>query len=201
MSYFHERRHISRDGRNFRNNYKPSIYGMISGTVEISSEHPITGHSGEHLRFYVDIQSDLRYQVDINTQSNDGSRVEFYSANENLKDLSSTSGNSFGNPAYGIFDDAQLSYAGLGLKDSDFTPVDDIRITNQLEQTLNKSSFVQIYGFMFDDGGDNGKGIHETHYNYGKTNQDGAIAIYYLDSNNNPNRTWFFFKFQGDSIS
>lgn len=39
------------------------------GIVESNTEHSIFGRSGEHLQFYEDIRSSLRYQVDVNIQS------------------------------------------------------------------------------------------------------------------------------------
>jgi hypothetical protein len=100
-----------------------------------------------------------------------------------------------------VFLNAQLSYAAIGLSDDDFAPVSDTRLDSQLEAALNQATFVAIYGQIFDDGGPNGKGIHETHY-VGKPNQDGAVAIYAIDSaSGEPTRTWFYFKFQEDHIA
>lgn len=44
---------------------------------------------------------------------------------ESLQDLRTTTGSPFGNPIYGVFDDnrTRLSYAGLGLSDTDFTSI------------------------------------------------------------------------------
>jgi len=90
--------------------------------------------------------------------------------------------------------------ASDGFTPSEFTQISATRIAAQLEAALAESEFVSIYGQVFDDGGANGKGIHETHYT-GLPNQDGAIAVYTRDpTTNTPKRTWFFFKFNEDSI-
>lgn len=53
----------------------------------------------------------------------------------------------------------------------------------------------------FDDGGSDGKGIHQTHFNKVEANEGGALAIYSVDANTgNPKRTWFFFKFTEDKL-
>ena len=106
-----------------------------------------------------------------------------------------------GAPAYGVFANASLSYAGLGLTDDEFTPVSASRIQSRLEAALSQSEFVVIYGLVFDDGGPDGKGIHGTHFDHTHENADGAVVVYNIDSNGNPSRMWFFFKFAGDQIS
>jgi hypothetical protein len=58
-----------------------------------------------------------------------------------------------------------------------------------------------VYGHLYDDGGPNGKGIHETHYVQGSNNQDGAVAVYHRDDSGALTRTWFFFKFAEDHIA
>lgn len=178
----------------------PQSFGAVVGTVETSTEHEIVGRSGEHLQFYVDINASVRYQVDVNIQSRDGSPIEIYVAGENLVPKGVNPDEPFGAPAYGVFSDAALSYAGLGLTDAMFAPIDSARVQQQLESALNQAQFVAIYGLVFDDGGPNGKGIHETHYDPHGQNQDGAVLVYSTDSSGKPQRTWFFFKFSGDSI-
>ncbi len=107
----------------------------------------------------------------------------------------------FGAPAYGVFPNAQLSYGAMGLTDGDFEQVTYFRIDGQLNAALNACEFVVVYGMTFDDGGPDGKGVHEIHFNAGKTNEDGAILIYSIDpTTNKPKRTWFFFKFGDDRL-
>ncbi|WP_233858202.1 hypothetical protein [Paraburkholderia sp. HD33-4] len=73
----------------------------------------------------------------------------------------------------------------------------------KLEAALSQSKFVAIYGLVFDDGGPDGKGVHETHFNSTPEDKDkdGAVVVYNVDANQNPSRTWFFFKFVGDQIT
>lgn len=199
MSYYHDHTHVTPARATFRSGSSPESYGSIVGTIEQSTEHPITGRSGDHLQFDVQIGNGISYQVDVNTQSENGTATELYVAVQDLQPVGSNPDEPFGPPTYGVFPNAQLSYTAIGLTDDDFAPVSDTRLDSQLEAALNQATFVAIYGQTFDDGGANGKGIHDVHYT-GKPNQDGAIAIYAVDSNGKPTRTWFYFKFQEDDI-
>jgi hypothetical protein len=176
-------------------------FAAVIGTVEKATEHEIVGRSGEHLQFYVDAGADARYQVDVNIQSRDGTEVLVYMATESLAGLGCNPGEPSGAPAPGVFTDARLSYAGMGLNDGEFQAVSPVRIQSKLEAALNQSNLVAIYGQVFDDGGPNGKGIHETHFNPGLANQDGAVAVYGKDDQGNPQRTWFFFMFSDEHIA
>ena len=200
MSYYQDHTHVAPARDQFRSGSSPDSYGSVVGTIEQSTEHPITGRSGDHLQFDVQIGNGVSYQVDVNTQSENGTAVELYVAVEDLQPVGSNPSEPFGPPTYGVFLKAQLSYAAIGLTDDDFAPVSDTRLDSQLEAALNQATFVAVYGQIFDDGGPNGKGIHETHYT-GKPNQDGAVAIYAVDvASGKPTRTWFYFKFQEDHI-
>jgi deoxyribonuclease-2 len=175
-----------------------SSYGSILGTVDKSREKPISGRSGEHLQFFLNLYGSTQYQVDTNTQSEDGTEIGAYVADEVLAAVSTDP--PFGPEQIGVFPNASLSYKHMGLVDSNFAPLSSLRLDAQLEAALNQSAYVEVYGFTFDDGGQRGKGIHETHLNPGKDNQDGAVAVYMINSQGQPIRRWFFFKFQGDSI-
>jgi hypothetical protein len=201
MSFHRDHHHTTNMKSQFRSGNSRQSYAAVVGTVEQSTERPITGRSGDHLQFYIDVGGGARYQVDINTQSNDGSDVDVYIADQGLTPQGENPDEPFGAPAYGVFPDAQLSYAGIGLNNQDFTPLSFDRIDSQLRAALNMAQFVSVYGMTFDDGGNNGKGVHDTHLNPGKQNQDGAIVIYYTDSGSGkPQRTWFFFKFGNENV-
>jgi hypothetical protein len=200
MSYYRDHHHTSPPSSGYRSGTSPATYGSVVGTVEQNTEKPITGRSGDHLQFEVNIGAGTSYQVDINTQSEDGTSIELYLAIEDLTPTGPNPAEPFGSPTYGVFTDVQLSYQGLGLTDAEFEAVTYSRLDSQLEAALNGSTFVALYGQIFDDGGPNGKGIHETHYT-GHPNQDGAIAVYGLDpAKQTPIRTWFYFKFEQDKI-
>jgi hypothetical protein len=185
----------------FRDGNTPERYAAVVGTIAQNSERPITGRSGDHLQFYLQIGNGMQYQIDVNTQSSDGSNIEVYIADQDIDQTGTNPGEPFGAPAYGVFPDAHLSYAAMGLTDADFAPMAYYRIDGQLSAALNTASFVTVYGMSFDDGGSNGKGVHDTHYNPEDVDQDGAIAIYWLDPTTNaPKRSWFFFKFQDETI-
>jgi len=200
MSYYHQHNHTQNIRQQLHSGQSVQQFGSVVGTIEKNSEKPITGRNGDHLQFYVQIGNNLAYQVDVNTQSKDGSEIEIYIAEQPLNATGPNPMEPLGTPAYGAFPQAKLSYADLGLSDQDFDPLAYNRIDSQLSADLSASEFVAIYGSMFDDGGPNGKGIHETHYT-GKPNCDGAIAIYSLDAaSHQPKRSWYFFKFKEDTI-
>ena len=201
MSYHHDHNHTANVRSQFRAGKSPQSYAAVVGTVEQSSERPVTGRSGDHLQFYLEVGGGARYQVDVNAQSSDGSAVEVYIADQDVNPSGTNPDEPFGAPAYGVFPNARLSYEAMGLTDDDFAPLSYFRIDGQLRSALNAAQVVSVYGMVFDDGGAAGKGIHETHFNPSKTNQDGAVATYTVDSGTgNPKRTWFFFKFQNERL-
>jgi len=198
MSYYLDNQHTQLPAGLFTSGGTSQSYGAIVGTYVASTEKPITGESGDHLQFEVDLGNGTHYQADVNTQSKTGTAIGVYIADEALPTVGSTPA-PFGVPQLGVVSDAQLSYQGLGLTNSEFVAQPYFRIEAQLDAALQASEFVAVYGQIFDDGGSNGKGIHETHFT-GITNQDGAIAIYSKTGTGTAKRTWYFFKFQEDSI-
>ncbi len=198
MSYYTNHTHTQARAGSYQRGGSSQEYGAIVGTVVQDTEHPITGRSGDHLQFLVELDDGVHYQVDINTQSSTGTEIEVYIANESLSSTGSPT-QPFGAPEYGVISNAQLSYLGLGLRDYEFEAQPYYRVDSQLDAALQASTFVAVYGQLFDDGGEDGKGIHETHYT-GTPNQDGAIAIYSKDDDGALTRTWYFFKFQEDRI-
>jgi len=163
------------------------IFARITGAVVSNSEQPITGRSGDHLQFKINAGGAV-YQVDINTQSEDGSAIGVYITDQDLGGGAA--------PAAGVTVPASLSYQSLGLTDHDFTPMTYSSIESELETALGAALAVEIYGLTFDDGGPNGKGIHETHFNPKFPGQDGAVRIY----SSATAARWYFFKFQADHI-
>lgn len=201
MSYHLDHSHLANVRAQFRAGQSPQYYAAVVGTLVKDSEQPVFGRNGDHLQFYVDIGGGNRFQVDVNTQSRDGSEIEVYVASQDVNPSGTNPTQPFGAPAYGVFTDAQLSYGAMGLNDNDFDQIPYFRFDNLLQAKLEAAAFVSIYGMAFDDGGPTGKGIHEIHYNPGETDQDGAVLIYSTDpSTGNPLRTWFFCKFAEDNL-
>jgi hypothetical protein len=194
------RNHVHTDKRDFKRVNTASTFAAVVGTVDTNAEKIIDGRSGEHLQFEVIIDGSTRYQADINTQSKDGSAVFVCIADESVE----PNAGELGAAQFGVFPapGAQLSYSKLGLQDAQFSQIASARIEAQLEAALSESVSVALYGFSFDDGGPDGKGIHETHFNPGQTNEDGAVAVYLQpdDDDKQVTRRWFFFKFSGETI-
>ncbi|MBW4023226.1 MAG: YukJ family protein [Proteobacteria bacterium] len=204
MSYYRNTRPQLNRGQ-FISGNSPLTYGAIIGTLEVSTERPIQGRNGDHLQFYLKTQDNRYYQADVNTRSRDGSDIGVYIAEEPLPPATdATPTNPFGPEHLGFDGHALLSYRKIGLTDQDFVALDYTRIEGQLEADLGAARFVMAYGMAFDDGGPNGKGIHEVHFNPsapGAPDQDGALALYTLDAQTMaPKRVWYFFKFRDDNI-
>lgn len=200
MSYHHDHNHTTNMRAQFRAGQSTESFAAVVGTIDPDSEKSITGHSGDHLQFYINAGGGTRYQVDVNTQSSDRSPIEVYIADQSVNPSGTNPDEPFGAPAYGVFPNASVSYESIGLTDKDFAPLSYYRIDGQLTSALQSAHFVAVYGLTFDDGGPDGKGIHETHFS-GRPNQDGALAVYSVDSaSGSPVRTWFFFKFQNQNI-
>eukprot|EP01040_Poterioochromonas_malhamensis_P008585 gene8585-9289_t len=173
---------------------KASQYGVIVGKVVRSSEHSvagITGRSGDHLQFNLDIGNDQFFQVSVNVRSRHGTNIEVFIADEDHDSCTP--------PKFGQYRDAKLSYSGLGLTDGLFRQISEKWITSKLEAELNASEYVEVYGTMFKDGRLNG--IHNVHFT-GLPDQDGAIAIYgeVPEDCSKTIRTWVFLKFSEQSI-
>jgi hypothetical protein len=73
MSYHLDHNHTTNIRAQLSSGSSPDRYAAVVGTIVQDSERPITGRSGDHLQFYVNIGGGARYQVDVNTQSSDGS--------------------------------------------------------------------------------------------------------------------------------
>jgi len=205
MSYYRDNRHLSNISGRFRSGNSPLTYGAVIGQLDISSERPIQGRNGDHLQFYISAGQAGAYQVDVNTQSRDGTEIGVYIAEETLDPAANGGqGQPFGQPSLGVDLNAALSYKAIGLDDGNFVLLPYTRIESQLEADLGAAQFVAAYGMTFDDGGEDGKGLHETHFNPkapGAPDRDGALALYTVDTvSGKPKRVWYFFKFAGDSI-
>ncbi len=200
MSFYRDHDHSTAKAGALKSGFTPETFAGVVGAVANSSEKPITGRNGDHLQFSILAGPGVTYQVDINTQSSDGSSVMVYIATETLTASPTNPNQPFGVPAYGVFPDAKLSYAGMKLTDAEFQSISVTRIEAQLEAALQMSDFVAAYGHTFDDGGPNGKGVHDIHYYPAQTNQDGALAVYNKEPAGAAKRTWFFFKFDNEHI-
>jgi hypothetical protein len=206
MSYYNQHQHLENIRGRFRSGNSAQSYGAVVGTPQLSQERSLeNGPSGDHLQFYLDAGAAGSFQVDVNTQSRDGSEIGIYIAEETLAPAAdATDDNPFGAEALGPVQNAALSYEQMGLANRDFTQLSDARIEDQLRADLGTARFVAAYGMMFNDGGANGKGIHETHFNptAPAPDQDGALALYTFDTDGKtPKRVWYFFKFQTDAIA
>jgi hypothetical protein len=202
MPFHYSHKHMQDVRGRFQPGLAPDKYAAVVGTPVKGEDKPITGPSGDHLQFYIDAGDAGRYQVDVNTQSKDGSAVEVYVAVEQAPQQGTDAGGGSGLPALGIFPDAELSYRSLGLKEADFAPLSYYRIDSLLSAALDQADVVSAYGMTFDDGGANGKGIHDIHMDSNSARgQDGALLVYSAKDGKVEERTWYFFKFKDENLT
>jgi hypothetical protein len=180
----------------------PERYAAVVGKPIKGEDRPITGPSGDHLQFHVDAGSGGRFQVDVNTQSRNGSAVQVYAAVEQATPEGADPADPSALPTFGVFTDAELSYRAMGLTQGDFAPMNYYRIDAMLNAALSQADAVSVYGVTFDDGGPNGKGIHDIHMDTSAgRSQDGALVVYAADADGRVGqRTWYFFKFDNEPL-
>jgi hypothetical protein len=198
MAFHYAHKHTDNVRGSFKPGLAPERYAAVTGKPVAGDDKQITGPSGDHLQFYLDAGDAGRYQVDVNTQSRDGTPVQVYVA---VEPAPGEDGGASGLPAFGVFTDAQLSYRAMGLTQADFAPMAYYRIDALLNAALSQASAVSAYGVTFDDGGQYGKGIHDIHMDSSNRNQDGALVVYAVDGNGAvTQRTWYFFKFADEQL-
>jgi hypothetical protein len=203
MAFHYTHKHTQDVQANLRPAMAPEQYAAVVGTPVKGDTKPITGHSGDHLQFYIDAGDAGRYQVDVNTQSQNGTAVQVYVAVEPAATAGGDGTGASALPALGVFTDAALSYRAMGLTAADFAPMAYYRIDALLNAALSEASVICAYGATFDDGGAEGKGVHDIHMDTSTTrqNQDGALVVYAADADGQVSqRTWYFFKFDDQSL-
>jgi hypothetical protein len=202
MAFHFTHKHTQDVRGDFRPATSPGRYAAVVGKPITGDDKPITGPSGDHLQFFVDAGEAGRFQVDVNTQSRTGSPVQVYAAVEPATPAGADPGDLSALPTSGLFADAELSYAAMGLTQGDFAPMNYYRIDSLLNAALSGADAVSVYGVTFDDGGPNGKGVHDIHMDPSAArNQDGALVVYAADADGKiSQRTWYFFKFDDQQL-
>jgi len=97
-------------------------------------------------------------------------------------------------PAEGFAQNAALSYAGLGLHESEFTMVTSGALRTLVATDALQAQLVSVYGMTYSEG----TGIHDVHMN--KLNKDGALIFYFDEKNGGPKARWVFLKFANQPL-
>lgn len=98
-------------------------------------------------------------------------------------------------PAEGFTTSAALSYAKLGLHDSDFQIVTSGALRTLVATDALQAQRIAVYGMTYSDG----TGIHDVHMNTG--DHDGAMIFYYDAAHGGPKARWVFLKFANQPLT
>jgi uncharacterized protein DUF2278 len=170
-------------------------YGALVGVLD----GPLSDADDNHVFIFVRIpdgQFAGRYKLAFNVESDDRhTRTQFA-----LRDEAISADEV---PPEEFDDTARLSYAGLGLHQADFKPINNGNLRTIVHSTLAASFLVSAYGFTFPGG------MHEIHMNSGerpgdhhpdRPNRDGALACYYRTGGGDVVRRWVFIKFDSQDL-
>ena len=103
-------------------------------------------------------------------------------------------------PAEG-FSPAQVSFAGMGLKESDFTTVQSGELRQLVESWVTGCQLISVHGITYKEG----DGIDQVHMNSGnpparanenRPNSDGALVCLFDAAHGGPVARWLFLKFR-----
>ena len=168
-------------------------YGALVGTIDGS----LSDADDNHVFIFVRISKGKyvgRYKLAFNTEANQGhAPVEFYVYDEPIT-MAEVPGEDFTT-------EASLSYAGIGLHETNFSEVINGKLRTIVHASAQDSDLVEAFGVTFSDG----TGIHDLHHNNGEPagshfpnlpNQDGALAFYSLNRAGQTTRRWIFIKFK-----
>ena len=176
----------------------PKVYGALVGVVD----GPLSGGNADHVFIPLRVTGADHpglYQLAFNTESKDNSANQYC-----VRDEALTAG-AAGLPPQGFTTDATLDYSALGLHQADFQVVQNGQLRSIVVDALQRSTLIAAYGFTYDTG----NGLHDIHCNHGEppgsgwqnySGKDGALAIFYNTSANQPMRRWVFIKFATQTL-
>jgi hypothetical protein len=95
-------------------------------------------------------------------------------------------------PPVGVNEKAEVSYQGLGLKESQFVLAELSDLHTLLAGYAQKCDRMTVFGVTYSDG----TGIHDAHMDDQNRNEDGAVVFYFSSTNDGPVARWVFLKFQ-----
>ncbi len=177
-------------------------FGALSGSLNHLTLNPHDGPRPDdnHVYLWIEVGAGRfagKYECAFNTESsNGGSQTEFAVVDETI-----TLGDF---PTEG-FADAEVSYKGLGLKQSEFLRIANGALRSSVIEWTHECNSLTAYGITY-GGGD---GLHDIHMNSGErpgshhpnqTNHDGALVFYFRNEGEEPYRRWVFIKFSTQDL-
>ena len=180
----------------------PAQFGELAGTFDHATLVPEgeTRPDNNHVYLWIKVEGGAfagLYECAFNIHSTDQSNVLFTDWPENLAGKTV--------PPDG-FTRTPLSYAALGLKDSDFAPVQQGDLQTLVTHYAETCIFMAAYGTTYSEG----TGLHDIHLNSGEAGsaradrpgQDGALVFYFSGSSGAAlSAHWIFVKFDTQSLS
>jgi hypothetical protein len=181
-------------------------FGGLVGTVDhltLTPRDPQNRNNNpdnNHVYIWIEVHagpSAGQYECAFNTESNQqGSKSQYYVYEEavTLADF----------PTVGFWP-AEVSYKGLGLKQTDFTDITNGQLRSAVNNWSRDCTLVCAYGVVYKEG----DGLHEIHMNSGErpgsghanlVNEDGALVFYHRNNGGEPYRRWVFIKFSTQDL-
>ena len=180
----------------------PNRYGGLVGELDHITLNPHDGPKPDdnHIYLWLHVPAGPvqgKYECAFNTESTDGASQSQYAVKEESIDPTD-----FPDVGYA---DATVSYAGLGLKQSDFQNITNGTLRTSVYDWAHSSALITAYGHTYSDG----TGLHDIHMNSGEpkgskfpnlVNQDGVLVFYYRPAGEAPFRRWVFIKFSTQTL-
>ncbi|MHB2016125.1 MAG: DUF2278 family protein [Candidatus Xenobia bacterium] len=172
-----------------------SVVGEFDHEVQLSGPR-----SQPHARFDLDVngnpvEADINVHSALNPDGSPGGSDVLYAEKDTVVNSE---------PQDGIQTGGNFSYQDAGLKDSDFQPVSDDSLHQELIGLAQNSDKVQLNGMVYQDPGKTG--IHDIHMNSGDVDphydypdQDG-YAAFYTNQGGQIHEHQVFIKFQSQSF-
>jgi hypothetical protein len=185
----------------------PNRFGGLTGTVDHWTLAPHDGPRPDdnHIYLWIKVAQGAiagKYEAAVNVLSSDKKKpgdppdaldLRFCERSETVDPANW--------PSEGFAEDAQVSYAGLGLKETDFQTVEMGELRQLVASRATHCQRITVYGVAYP----HGDGLHEVHMNSGnrpprqnenRVNQDGAVVFYFDEQNGGPVARWIFLKFR-----
>jgi hypothetical protein len=184
----------------------PNQFGGLVGTIDHLTLTPHDRQNRDnnpddnHVYVWIEVAAGRfagAYECAFNTESNQSNSHTEYHVQEERVPIAEF-------PTIGFWE-AEVSYRGLGLRQTDFHRITNGHLRSQVYDWANDCDLVVAYGVVYQQG----DGLHEIHMNSGEAadsthpnreDQDGALVFYYRNPGGEPSRRWVFIKFSTQTL-
>ncbi len=138
-----------------------------------------------------------RYECAFNTESVEKSKVQYYVHEEPIENSDI--------PTPGFWP-AKVSYQALGLKQANFSPIENGDLRSLVYHYAEQANIIAVYGRTYEEG----NGMHDIHMNSGEKsdrgtgdpkNEDGVLVFYFRHETDSSRRAWVFIKFGPQTLA